>query len=77
MALFLRQDEQRSKLQERITAELNEKAKRQAEIDRQPPPDNVEDSRFLRDSQMMSTSAWIGALIILLAITGLVVWALV
>lgn len=75
MALFIRQDEQRSKLQERITAELNEKSRLKAEMEKKSRPDGVEDSRYLRESQMMSTRAWIWVLVILAVIIGSVAWA--
>lgn len=76
MALFVRQDEQRSKLQEKIAAELNEKSRPSAELENKPLPDGVEDSRYMRDYQTMSQRAWIWILIILLAVSGLIIWAL-
>jgi len=46
MALFIRQNEERSKLQERLAAELQERAKIAAA--KNDLPDGVEDSEYLK-----------------------------
>ena len=69
MALFIRQDDNRSKLQERVAAELREKAKLQA--GKSPDqPDGVEDSRYLEGTKSTTSLAWVWIAIILFAIAA-------
>ena len=71
MALFIRQSEERSKLQERLAAELQERAKQRAALgDR---PDGVSDSQYLKGTRQTSPLAWAWILIIILAV-GACVW---
>ncbi len=49
MALFIRQDENRSELQNRIATELQERAKNKAREDELP--DGVEDSQFIKGTK--------------------------
>lgn len=57
MALFIRQTEDRSKLQERLSAELQERAKRtQLKTD---TSDKLEDSSFLRGTKTSSRMLWV------------------
>lgn len=71
MALFIRQSEDRSKLQERIAAELQERAKqRAASADR---PDGVDDSQYIKGTKQTTSLAWVWILIIILAI-GALIW---
>lgn len=44
MALFIRQDDQRSELQERIAAELREKLKTEQNVTYEKPENNIESS---------------------------------
>lgn len=67
MALFVRQDQERSKLQERLAAELQEKARARAETDT-TPPDGVEDSSYIKDTKQTTTLAWVWIVVIMLAI---------
>lgn len=68
MALFIKQDERRTELQQRIAAELQEKAKRKAaESER---PDGVDDSAFVKDSKKTTTLAWVWVLIVIFAIAA-------
>lgn len=62
MALFIRQDENRSKLQERLAAELREKAKARAETE---APDGVSDSQYLKGTKQTTSlaSVWIAIII--------------
>ncbi|MEP7204720.1 MAG: hypothetical protein ABI716_00825 [Candidatus Saccharibacteria bacterium] len=70
MALFIRQSEDRSKLQERLAAELQERAKQRAALaDR---PDGVDDSRYMEGTKQTSSLAWVWILIIVLAAVALV-----
>lgn len=71
MALFIRQNDDRSKLQERLAAELQERSKqRAAEADL---PDGVEDSQFVKGTKQTSSFAWVWVIIALIAI-GVTVW---
>lgn len=66
MALFIRQSEDRSKLQERLAAELRERAKTRAEID-DKLPDGVNDSEYLKGTKTTTSLAWVWILLIVLA----------
>ena len=69
MGLFLRQDENRSELQSRIAAELQQKLKDQAKIDTDPP--SVEDSTMLEnqhETHVSSNGITIGILVLVLII---------
>lgn len=67
MALFVRQDENRSELQQRLAEELREKARKRAE-DKGERPDGVEDSNYLKDTKTTTSLAWVWAIIALAAI---------
>lgn len=67
MALFIRQNEDRSKLQERLAAELNEKAKKRAENDA-ALPDGVTDSQYLKDTKSTTSLAWVWVALLLIGI---------
>lgn len=67
MALFVRQDQERSELQQRLAAELREKAKARAESDNQTP-DGVEDSNYLKDTKRTTSLAWVWIIIVLVMI---------
>lgn len=63
MALFVNQKNNRTELQERLAAELREKAKRQAEIENAPRPDGVDDSAYMKDKKQTTSLAWLWLLI--------------
>jgi hypothetical protein len=67
MALFVQQNDNRSKIQERVAAELQDKLKKRAEIDKKLP-DGIEDSNYLKDTKKTTTLAWIWILIVAAAI---------
>lgn len=72
MALFLKQDQQRSELQQRIATELQEKAKRKTiEADQ---PDGVTDSAYLKDTKATTSLAWVWAVVCVIAVGALVVF---
>lgn len=71
MALFIQQNEDRSKLQERLTAELRAKAKAKADIET-TLPDGVEDSAYLKDTKATTGLAWIWILVVALGLVALV-----
>jgi len=67
MALFVRQDQERSELQQRLATELREKAKARQEGETNLP-DGVEDSNYLRDTKKTTTLAWVWVVVILLVV---------
>lgn len=75
MALFIRQSEDRSKLQERIAAELREKAKIRAESNG-GLPDGVEDSNYLKDTKSTTSLAWVWTVIIIAVIFAVIFFAI-
>lgn len=68
MALFIRQDDNRSKLQERLATELREKAKARAETDL---VDGVDGSRYLEETKSTTSLSWVW-IVIVLAATGVI-----
>jgi len=66
MALFVRQDENRTELQQRLATELQERAKLKAKQADQP--DGVEDSQFIKGTTQSTGLAWLWALVAVLAI---------
>lgn len=74
MALYLKQNEQRSELQDRIAAELQEKAKRNAQL--QDRPDGVDDAQYMKGTKQTTSLAWIW-LLIGVAIIAIVIWLLI
>lgn len=70
MALYVRQNENRSKLQERLAAELQEKARSREETpDR---PDGVDDSRYMEGTKQTTSLAWLWVVVVLFVIGGTV-----
>lgn len=61
MALFVNQDESRTRLQQEIAAELQAKAKKRAEEAERP--DGVDDSRYIENTKRTTSLAWVWALI--------------
>ncbi len=74
MALFVRQDENRTELQTRIATELQEKARKKAE--EAELPDGVTDSQYIKDTKQTSSLAWIW-LIVFFIVIGLIIWLIV
>lgn len=67
-------NDENSRLNERITADLRERAQRSA---MGSDPDLVEDSDYTRDLKKTGKYTWIWVVLIILAIVSLVVVALV
>ena len=63
MALFVNQNSNRTKLQEKLAAELQEKAKKRAELENNGLPDGVNDSDYLKDTKQTTSLAWVWLLI--------------
>ena len=66
MGLFVNQNDQRSKLQERIAAELREKAKASS-LQEKASLDGVEDVKYLEGTKQTTTLAWAWILIAIMA----------
>ena len=80
MGLFVEQNSNRSKLQEKLAAELNEKHRRKsnAEGDGASGPgqdlhDGVNDSAYMENTKQTTSLAWVWALIALVGF-GIIVW---
>jgi hypothetical protein len=70
MALFIRQNEERSQLQERLAAELQEKARKRAETDNQL--DDIDNLNYLKGTKRTTSLAWVWMVIVGLGIAALV-----
>ncbi len=71
MALIVNRNEQRSKLQESIAAELQERAREKAAASELP--DGVEDSQFIKGTKQTTSLAWAWVLIAIVAV-AIVIW---
>ena len=72
MGLFVNQNDQRSELQERIAAELREKAKASG-LQEKASLDGVEDVRYLENTKQTTTlaPAWIVIVIMAAVVVGM------
>jgi hypothetical protein len=75
MALFVRQNEERSELQQRLATELREKVKQRAEREG-TLPDSIEDSNFLENTKKTTSLAWVWIVIVVLVVIGLFIFML-
>ena len=66
MGVFVNQQDQRSEVQERIAAELREKAKASS-LQEKATMDGVDDIRYLEDTKQTTTLAWAWILIAIMA----------
>ena len=66
MGLFVNQQDRRSELQERIAAELREKAKASS-LQEKATMDGVDDIRYLEGTKQTTTLAWAWILIAIMA----------
>lgn len=76
MALFIRQDENRSELQKKLARELQESAiKRDKKIEKElmDSPDGVEDSRYVEGFKKTTSLGWAWLLIVILFLI-IIVW---
>lgn len=76
MGLFVNQENTRTKLQERIAADLAEKAKKKAEAGDSPLPDGIEDSAYMENSKHTTSLAGVWLVIAIVGI-GVVIWLVV
>ena len=74
MGLYVKQNQSRTELQERIAAELQEKARKKAEpVD---APDGVDDSRYIEGTKQTTSLAWAWLLIGIAAI-AITIWLVI
>lgn len=71
MGLYLKQQDTRTPLQNRLAKELQEKAKREAA--EAELPDGVDDSRYIEGTKTTTSLAWVW-LLIFLAVIGIIIW---
>lgn len=71
MALFIKQDEQRSELQKRIAAEINRKSRDKSLV--QDKPDGVDDSQYIKNTKTTTSLAWVWAIIVI-AVVAVIIW---
>lgn len=67
MGLFVQQNSNRTKLQERLAAELTEKAKKKSQDDSKLP-DGVDDSAYIENTKSTTSLAWVWVLIVVAAV---------
>jgi hypothetical protein len=74
MSLYVKQDETRTRLQQEIAAELQEKArKKAAEAER---PDGVEDSRYIENTKRSTSVVWVW-LIVIAAVIAVAIYLII
>ncbi|MGO3701945.1 MAG: hypothetical protein ACTJG2_02000 [Candidatus Saccharimonadales bacterium] len=76
MGLYVRKDDQRSKLQERIASEMREKARKAHDMETPPVVDGIDDSGFIEGTKSSSTllGVWLALLVIGVAV---IIWLIV
>ncbi|MDB5160248.1 MAG: hypothetical protein JWO99_511 [Candidatus Saccharibacteria bacterium] len=70
MALFVRQDENRSELQQRLATELQDRARKKAE--EAELPDGVTDSQYIKGTKETTSLLWVWMVIAVLAIGAVI-----
>lgn len=70
MALFVRQDENRTELQQRLATELQARARDKAKQAEQP--DGIEDSAFIKGTKQTSSLAWVWGIVFLLVVAAII-----
>ena len=76
MALFVNQENTRTKLQQKVAADLAEKAKNKSLENDAERPDGVDDSAYLKDTKKTTSLAWAWVLVFI-AIVALIIWLVV
>ena len=72
MALFIRQDDERSELQKQVAAELQRKA-RDNSLKVAERPDGVDDSQYIKGMKKTTSLAWIWITIFVIFI-AVIIW---
>lgn len=70
MALFIRQNEERSELQQRLAAELQEKARTRAKSENEL--DDIEKSNYLQGTKRTTSLAWVWLLVVGMAVAAII-----
>jgi hypothetical protein len=70
MALFIRQNEERSELQRRLAAELQEKARTRAKSENEL--DDIEKSNYLQGTKRTTSLAWVWLLVVGMAVAAII-----
>ena len=70
--MSIRQDQDRTELQERLETELQARAKKRTEL-ADKTPDGVDDSRYVEGFKKTTSLSWIWMAIIVIAI-GIFIW---
>jgi len=74
MALYVKQSDTRSQLQDKLAKELQDKAREKAkEAER---PDGVDDSAYIQGTKTTSSLAW-AWILIFVAIVGVAIWLII
>lgn len=76
MALFIGQSEDRSELQQRLNAELQDRAKKKTELENKPLPDGVNDSNYLRETTITSSFAWVWVVLSIISCVAIVAFVI-
>lgn len=76
MALFMKQEQERTTLQKRIAAELAEKAKNNPPKITTDSMDGVEDSAYMESYKRTTSLAWVW-LLVAVVFGGVIVWLVV
>jgi hypothetical protein len=74
MGLFIQQNDNRSQLQERLAAELREKAR--ARAGGSEPIDQTTNSNYLKNTEVTSSRAWIWLVVLGVLILAFIVFML-
>lgn len=72
MALFIRQDDNRTELQQRLASELQEKARKRAQEDNKRP-DGVSDSAYIKNTVGTGRYAWVWIVVAIAVVIGIFV----
>ena len=75
MGILVRQDEKRSQYQEKLAAELRERAARQA--GGSEPLDQTKKSNYIKDTNQTSERAWLWAILATIVVVGFAVFIIV
>lgn len=73
MAIIVDQNSNRTKLQEKLAAELIEKQKRKAKLDDQKAHDGVDDSAYIEDTKQTTSLAWVWIVLFVIVVV-VAVW---
>lgn len=75
MAIIMNNKNERSELQRRIAAELDEKAKKKA-LGNTERPDGIEDSAYIENTKSTTSLAWVW-LVLAVAVIAVLIWLVV